>query len=110
VRAAVDVGLPSRPAELAALLADVDARAERLERAEAAYTETVAADFDRFRERAAGIRTMVAASLVRREELIAQELRAGIDRETVEMERYLVTARIAIARATDQLADAGPQP
>jgi hypothetical protein len=102
--------LATRHAELAALLADVDARAERLERAEAAYTETVAADFDRFRERAAGIRTMVAASLVRREELIAQELRAGIDRETVEMERYLVTARIAIARATDQLADAGPQP
>ena len=36
--------------------------------------------------------------------MLAAEIRRGMQREVLEVQEYLLVARIAIARATDQLA------
>jgi hypothetical protein len=42
--------------------------------------------------------------------VIAEALERGLEREVGQTRQYLLTARIAIARATDQLADASAAP
>jgi hypothetical protein len=42
--------------------------------------------------------------------MLAQEVKAGMQREMRQVEQYLLVTRIAIARATDQLAMAGDSP
>ncbi len=44
------------------------------------------------------------------EVMLAQEIKAGMQREMRQVEQYLLVTRIAIARATDQLAMAGDSP
>ena len=96
--------LTRRSAELQELTAAIDARAERLEHAEARYTQTVAADFSTFARRAESVRALVDGARDNAEERLAREIRNGMQREMEEVAQYLLVARIAIARATDQLA------
>ena len=86
------------------LLADVDSRVARVQNAEQQFAGTVAVDFDRFAQRADVIAMQVDTALASRESMLAQEIRRGMQREMREVKEYLLVARIAIARATDQLA------
>ncbi|MAT82756.1 MAG: hypothetical protein CMD39_00525 [Gammaproteobacteria bacterium] len=90
------------------LLADVDARIERLAEAEARFAAGVETDFVLLTDRAGDVSSRVAAALDDRRAVIAEALERGLEQERRQTEQYLLTARIAIARATDQLADAAP--
>ncbi len=87
-----------------ALLADLDARVLRVQHAEDRFSVGVERDFHAFARRADVIAAQVDEALHGREEMLAAELRRGMQREMLEVEEYLLVARIAIARATDQLA------
>ncbi len=88
-------------------LADVDARIERLARAESRFAAGVETDFLTLSDRADDVALRVASALQARRRVIAEALERGLRRESAQTEQYLLTARIAIARATDQLAAAG---
>ena len=90
------------------LLADVDERIIRVENAESQFAAGVETDFIAFSERAQNITRLVDTALLRREEQLAAEIRKGMQREKREVEQYLLITRIAIARATDQLAQVAP--
>ena len=91
-----------------ALLADVDARIGRLAEAESRFAAGVETDFVMLADRAGDVSNRVAAALDSRRAVIAEALERGLREEMRQTEQYLLTARIAIARATDQLADSGP--
>ncbi|MCZ6855809.1 MAG: hypothetical protein O7G86_17995 [Gammaproteobacteria bacterium] len=86
------------------MLADVDERIVRVEKAESQFAAGVETDFIAFSERAGDITRMVNDALLDREEQLAAEILKGMNREKREVEQYLLVTRIAIARATDQLA------
>ncbi|HEX7035147.1 MAG TPA: hypothetical protein VF210_05205 [Pseudomonadales bacterium] len=96
--------------ESRALLAGVDARIERLEGAEARFAAGVEADFLALTERSSAVAERVAAALDERRRVIAAALRRGLDDEVARTRDYLLTARIAIARATDRLANGDAAP
>jgi hypothetical protein len=87
-----------------ALLAAVDQRIERLAAAEARFAAGVETDFSALSDRAGDVSRRVAMALGARREAIAQVLERGLHDEVAQTRQYLLTARIAIARATDQLA------
>lgn len=90
------------------LLAAVDARIERLAEAESRFAAGVESDFLLLADRADQVGERVAAALGARREMLAAALQRGLREDMARTEQYLLTARIAIARATDQLATAGP--
>ena len=105
--------LQERRSKLAALRAELgtlDDSIARLSGAEAQFAETVVADFSRLRSESARLGEAVALAITDREERLAMELREGVRREMARVQRYLLTARVAIARTTDQLAGAGLLP
>lgn len=83
-------------------------RLDRIGAAESNFVTGVGADFDHFRARANGLTVAVEQALVGREEALAQQIREGMQREMQQVQQYLLITRIAIARATDQLADLAP--
>ena len=85
-------------------LAAVDARIARLAAAETSFANGVQADFTRFAGRAELIRVQLAEARASREALLGEALGRALRREARVLEGYLLTARIAVARATDQLA------
>jgi hypothetical protein len=93
-----------------ALLAEVDGRIERLARAESQFAAGVETDFLLLAQRATDTSLRVARALDDRRRVIAEALERGLEREVGQTRQYLLTARIAIARATDQLADASAAP
>ncbi len=86
------------------LLVNIDERIVRVEKAESRFAAGVETDFIAFSKRARDITGMVDAALRDREEWLAAEIHKGMNREKREVEHYLLITRIAIARATDQLA------
>ncbi len=92
---------------LQALLADVDERVLRVESAQDNFIAGVGTDFLVFLDRADDISVMVHTARVGREALLANEIRGRMQREMRQVEQYLLVTRIAIARATDQLAQVG---
>ena len=93
------------------LLADVDERIARIAGAEASFAAGVETDFLILAERTETLRSRVTSARNSREDMLAAALRRGMEQEAREVEGYLATARIAIARATDQLAALDqPQP
>ena len=86
------------------LLAEVDARIADVQSAEAEFAAGVETDFLAFASRATDLRAQVDGALERREVALAEEIRRGMRREMREVQQYLLVTRIAIARATDQLA------
>ena len=96
--------LQSQHDELAALLADIDARIARVEGARGQLVAGVGADFELFAYRAADIVVAVTEAQRSREVLLANEIRQRMMDEARQLQQYLLVTRIAIARATDQLA------
>ncbi len=92
------------------LLEDVDQRIARVQGAERQFVAGVETDFLSFIDRADAISDQVRTARDRREVMLAQEIKAGMQREMRQVEQYLLVTRIAIARATDQLAMAGDSP
>lgn len=86
------------------LLADIDSKLARVSRAEGVIAAGVQTDFLAFQTRADAITAMVAVALADRETRLGDQIRSGIHREIAQVERQLLVTRIAIARATDQLA------
>lgn len=90
--------------ELVAVLADIDERIARVQGAESQFVATVGTDFLAFLERADDITAMVNDARISRETLLADEIRGRMHQEMKQVQQYLLVTRIAIARATDQLA------
>jgi len=90
--------------ENVALLAEVDARIERVANAESEFAAGVETDFLVFADRADVLTADVSRALNAREVALASELRRGMAREMQEVQQYLLVTRIGIARATDELA------
>lgn len=86
------------------LLVNIDDRIVRVEKADSRFAAGVETDFIAFSKRARDITGMVDVALRDREEWLAAEIHKGMNREKREVEHYLLITRIAIARATDQLA------
>jgi hypothetical protein len=99
--------LAKKSAGTAELLVDLDQRVARVQSAKDHFASGVATDFQQFAQRADMIATRVDHALNGREEMLAAEIRRGMQREMLEVREYLLVARIAIARATDQLAHSG---
>ena len=86
------------------LLAGIDSKLVRVAHAEGAFAEGVQTDFLAFQTRADSITRMVAVAIADRETRLGDQIRSGIHREIAQVERQLLVTRIAIARATDELA------
>lgn len=91
-------------AELEKLSASMLAQADRLKTAEAGLQAGLLADFSGFSQRAADLVVRVEEALVEREQQLALELKRGMQREAIQVQQYLLTARVAIARTLDQYA------
>ncbi len=91
-------------AELEKLSASMRAQAERLQAAEAGLQTGVLAEFSQYSQRADNLLARVDGALLKREKQLAQEIKRGMRREAEQVEEYLLTARIAIARTLDQYA------
>ena len=98
--------LAGRLKENRALLADVRARLGRLADAEAPFAAGVEANYHILRRRADAVTQQVAVALDVRRRVISQALERGLEQELARTRQYLLTARIAIARATDRIASA----
>ena len=90
--------------ETQAILADIDSKLARVTLAEGVVAYGVQTDFLAFQTRADALTSQVAVALADRENRLGDQIRAGIHREIAQVERQLLVTRIAIARATDQLA------
>ncbi|MCZ6711061.1 MAG: hypothetical protein O7B25_11920, partial [Gammaproteobacteria bacterium] len=88
-------------------LADINARIARVQSAEQRFVAGIHTDIGVFAQRADVITLRVDDALRGREESMAAEIRRGMQREIHEVSEYLLVARIAIARATDLLAQGG---
>ena len=91
-------------ADVEALSASMLAQTNRLQSAEAGFREGWVADFSGFESRAGDLAARVENALEVREEQLAQELKRGMQRESEQVQQYLLTARVAIARTLDQYA------
>ncbi len=101
--------LTRRVQETRRLLADVDGRIDRLTRAESRFRAGVEADFTALGSRAGAVTGQVAAALDARERELRLALARHLEEEMARTREHLLTARIAIARATDRLAAASPE-
>jgi hypothetical protein len=97
-------GLEKRTRDDAQALAEIDARIVKVRTAEDALMAGVRTDFVAFQTRADAITRSVGMALAQREAMLGAELKAGMARETRQVEHHLLVTRIAIARATDRLA------
>ena len=93
------------------LLAGIEDQVGRVQQAENRYVAGVETDYLAFTDRVAQLTAQMDTAIAAREQMLADEIRRGMERESDRVERYLLVTRIAIARATDQLAlvsDASP--
>jgi tetratricopeptide (TPR) repeat protein len=96
-------------AELEATARDAQTQITRLSDAEGVFASGVQTDFYGFVDRAQAMTMRIARAQSVREERLAIELKRGMQKETHALEQYLLATRIAIARASDQLAmEGGP--
>lgn len=96
--------LAGRLADSRALLTQVDSRIARLSHAEQQFASGVEHDFRSLTRRAGDVSERVVGALEGRRRIIAGALDRGLHQEMARTRQYLLTARMAIARATDQLA------
>jgi hypothetical protein len=89
-------------------MAEIDVRITNVRAAEDALMAGVNTDFLALQTRADTITRSVGMALAQREAMLGAELKAGMARETRQLERHLLVTRIAIARATDRLAMGSP--
>lgn len=94
---------------LTALVDEVDERTARVAAAQHEFVTSVGTQFQNFLSRAEDITAQVETARLNRENRLAGEIRARMQEEMRRVEQYLLVTRIAIARATDQLALAAVQ-
>jgi hypothetical protein len=94
-------------ADVRELLGTVDARIARLTRAEAELDAGAAADFRAVAARGSALAAAVASRRDATAAELATSFRGALQHEIALTDGHLMTARIAIARTTDQLASAG---
>lgn len=97
-------GLQRQHNELVKVLTEVDERIARVAAAEEQFVAGVGRSFAAFGERAMQVAQQVTVARERREQRLASEIRERLDGEEAQLQEYLLVTRIAIARATDQLA------
>ncbi len=86
------------------LLAAIDAKLARVANAEGVIALGVQTDFLGFQTRADALTAQVNVAIADRQKRLGDQIRSGIHGEIAQVERQLLVTRIAIARATDQLA------
>ncbi len=91
-------------ADVQALSASMLAQTNRLQAAEQGLQSGLLADFSGFKRRTNELAARVERALGVREEQLALELKQGMERESEQVQQYLLTARVAIARTLDQYA------
>lgn len=91
-------------ADVQALSASMLAQTNRMQAAESGLRTGLLADFSMYKRRAGELAARVEQALGVREEQLALELKQGMERESEQVQQYLLTARIAIARTLDQYA------
>lgn len=91
-------------ADVEKLSASMQEQTNRLQAAEEGLQAGVLADFSQFTNRAADLAARVDTALLEREERLALEIKRGMQREAQQVQKYLLTARVAIARTLDQYA------
>ena len=96
--------------ELAGLLDDITASVARVQIADENFIGGVGTDFMIFNDRATQLVARVDQAAQAREAYLAGQIKSRMQDEMRRVEEYLLVTRIAIARATDQLALAGDQP
>jgi hypothetical protein len=89
-------------------MAEIDVRIATVRAAEDALMAGVNTDFLALQTRADTITHSVGMALAQREAMLGAELKAGMARETRQLQHHLLVTRIAIARATDRLAMGSP--
>ena len=97
--------MQKQQAELAQSVAGIDASISRVAVAEENFVSGVGTDFAAFVARASHISAQVDRAQARREVALANAIRSRLQDEMQEVNEYLLVARIAVARATDQLAE-----
>ena len=93
--------------DMAVLVEEIDQRMQRVASAEQEFSSGVGAQFSAFLDRADELKAQVAGARSGREQMLAAEIRNRMQDEMRQVEQYLLVTRIAIARATDQLAQVG---
>ncbi len=93
-----------RTQELEAALLELDGRVARVESAEEHFVQGAGANFEVYADRAVHIIERVDGALANREQALAGLIRTRMEDEAERVQRYLFVTRIAIARATDELA------
>ncbi len=86
------------------LLATIDSKLARVANAEGVIAKGVQTDFLGFQTRADALTAQVNAAIADRQTRLGDQIRSGIHGEIAQVQRQLLVTRIAIARATDQLA------
>ena len=86
------------------MVVDVDERVSRVANAEKDFAVGVGTQFAAFLQRADVITAQVQHARNAREQMLAAEIRSRMQKEMRQVQQYLLVTRIAIARATDQLA------
>lgn len=86
-----------------AVLDDIETRVDRVERAEGVFIAGTETNYMSFVDRAHVLTARIDNAIADREEVLANEIRRGMQRESQQVEQYLLATRIAIARATDML-------
>ena len=94
---------------LSRLIAESDASMARVQVAEDTLVTGVATDFVVLENDVQSLLARVETARTEREELLAGAIRGRLQDEMRRVEQYLLVTRIAIARATDQLAMAGDE-
>ena len=87
-------------------VAALDRVIARVQAAQSVFQSGVGADFAGFVERAAELEQVVEHARSRREALMAAQIEQRLQQESAHIQRLLLATRVAIARATDQLASA----
>jgi len=91
-------------ADVEALSASMLAQTNRLQAAEKGLQTELLANFAVYQRRVGDLASRVERALEIREEQLAVELKQGMERESEQVQQYLLTARVAIARTLDQYA------
>lgn len=87
---------------------ELDQRVARVQGAQAQFVASTETNFVQLNQRAEAMHAQVDQAIEQREQILAQEIRKGMHQEQRQVKQYLLATRIAIARASDQLADVDP--
>lgn len=95
-------------AEIKKTQGELNQQVARVQGAQAQFVANTETNFVRLNQRADKMHVQVGQAIEQREQILAQEIRKGMLQEQQQVKQYLLATRIAIARASDQLAVLDP--